>query len=40
MKKQKRGQYLIVAALLLLVGGFVTYRAMLTVPSAELAPEA
>ena len=40
MKKQKRGQFLIVAALLVLVGGFITYRAMLTVPSEELAPEA
>ena len=40
MKKQKRGQYLIIAALLILVGGFITYRAMLTVPSKELAPEA
>ena len=37
---KKTVQYLIVAALLLLVGGFITYRAMLTVPSAELAPEA
>ena len=40
MKKQKRDQYLIVAALLVLVGGFITYRAMLAVPSAEIAPEA
>ena len=40
MKKQRRGQYLIIVALLLLVGGFITYRAMLTVPSGELAPEA
>ena len=40
MKKQRRGQYLIIAALLVLVGGFITYRAMLTVPSAEMAPEA
>ena len=40
MKKQKRVQYLIVVALLLLAGGFVTYRAMLTTPSAEMAPEA
>ena len=40
MKKQRRGQYLIVAALLVLVGGFITYRAMLTVPSAEMTPEA
>lgn len=40
MKKQRKGQYLIIAALLVLVGGFITYRAMLTVPSEELAPEA
>ena len=40
MKKQRRGQYLIIAALLVLVGGFITYRAMLTVPSAEMTPEA
>ena len=26
MKKQRRGQYLIIAALLVLVGGFITYR--------------
>lgn len=38
--KQKKVQYLIFVALLLLVGGFVTYRAMLTTPSAEMAPEA
>ena len=36
MKKQKRIQYLLVAALLLVVGGFITYRAMLTTPSNEL----
>ena len=40
MKKQRRGLYLITAAWLLLVGGFITYYAMLTVPSEELAPEA
>ena len=38
--KQKKVQYLIFVALLLLVGSFVTYRAMLTTPSAEMAPEA
>ncbi len=40
MKKQKIGQLLIVAVLLLVVGGFITYRAMLTTPSTELAPAA
>ena len=38
--KQKKVQYLIFVALLLLVGSFVTYRAMLTTPSADMAPEA
>ena len=38
--KQKKVQYLIFVALLLLVGSFVTYRAMLTTPSVEIAPEA
>ena len=40
MKKQKSVQYLLVAALLLVVGGFITYRAMLTTPSNELPPTA
>ena len=40
MKKQKSVQYLLVAALLLVVGGFITYRAMLTTPSSELPPTA
>lgn len=40
MKKQKSIQYLLVAALLLVVGGFITYRAMLTTPSNELPPTA
>ena len=39
MKKQRKGQLLIVVALLLLVGGFITYRAMHTTPSKEIAPE-
>ena len=40
MKKQKCGQWLIVAVLLLVVGSFITYRAMLTTPSKEMTPEA
>ena len=40
MEKQKSVQYLLVAALLLVVGGFITYRAMLTTPSNELPPTA
>ena len=39
MKKQKCGQLLIVAVLLLVVVGFITYRAMLTTPSQEMTPE-
>ena len=38
--KQKKVQYLIFVALLLLVGSFVNYRAMITTPSTEMAPEA
>ena len=40
MEKQKSVQYLLVAALLLVVGGFITYRAMLTTPSNEQPPTA
>ena len=40
MKTQRRGLYLITAAWLLVLGGLITYHAMLTVPSEELAPEA
>ena len=42
MKKQKRGQFLIGVAMLLIVCGWVTYRVMTanSTPSKELAPEA
>ena len=42
MKKQKRGQFLIGVAMLLIACGWVTYRVMTacSTPSKELAPEA